>query len=184
MDVFTTVTDPEIVRRLQAGGIGVLRTDTLYGVVARADDEMAVERVYALKGRDDAKSPIVLISSLSQLYDQPDEPASELLADVWPGKVSIILDSRKAPTWITRGNDSVAYRLPARDDLRDLISQTGPLIAPSANPQGERPAMTIRQAEAYFGDEVDFYVDEGTVTDETPSQLLHLSADGEVERLR
>lgn len=184
MNVFTTVTDPEIVRRLQAGGIGVLRTDTLYGVVARADDEAAVERIYALKGRDDTKSPIVLIASLGQLYDQPDEPATELLADVWPGKVSVILDSHRAPAWITRGNDSVAYRLPAHDDLRDLITQTGPLIAPSANPQGERPAMTIKQAEAYFGDGVDFYIDEGTVTDDTPSQLLHVGADGEVERLR
>lgn len=184
MDVFTTVTDPEIVRRLQAGGIGVLRTDTLYGVVARADDELAVERVYALKGRDDNKSPIVLVSALAQLYDQPSEPAAELLADVWPGKVSVILDSDRAPAWIERGNGSVAYRLPASEELRELIGQTSPLIAPSANPQGESPAMTLHQAIAYFGNNVDFYVDGGEVKHETPSQLLRISENGEVERLR
>lgn len=184
MTRFTTVNDPELVRLLQSGGIGVLRTDTLYGLVARADDEAAVERVYTAKGRDDTKSPIVLIASLAQLYDRPDEPGAELLADVWPGKVSVILPAHKAPAWLSRGNGSVAYRLPADDDLRDLIAQTGPLIAPSANPQGEVPAMTIEEAEAYFGTGIDFYVDGGQVTDTTPSQLLRLGENGEVERLR
>lgn len=184
MTRFTTVNDPRVVRALQDGAIGVLRTDTLYGVVARADDEAAVRRVYEAKGRDDTKSPIVLISALHQLYDQPDEPAAELLSDVWPGKVSVILEAVKAPAWLSRGNGSVAYRLPADDELRELIARTGPLIAPSANLQGETPAMTIDEAEAYFGQAMDFYVDGGQVVDDSPSQLLRLGKDGEVERLR
>ncbi len=184
MKVFTTVNHPEIARLLRAGGIGVVRTDTLYGVVALASDEQAVERVYRLKGRDDTKSPIVLIAKLSQLLDTPSEPAAELLADVWPGRVSVIIDAHEAPAWLERGNGSVAYRLPADDALRDLLEVTGPLIAPSANPQGEPPAMTWEEARAYFGDQVDFYVDGGRVVDDTPSQLLRIDEAGEVERLR
>lgn len=184
MKVFTSVNEPEIVRILNAGGIGVLRTDTLYGVVARAADEAAVRRIYELKGRDDDKSPIVLINSTNQVFDQLDESHKSYVQGVWPGPVSVIIPSRKAPTWLRRGNDSVAYRMPDDNNLRTLFRQTGPLIAPSANPQGMQPAMNIREAKYYFGDKVDFYVDQGSVENPEPSQLLRLENDGGVTRLR
>lgn len=181
---FTSVNDPKITHLLNAGGIGVLRTDTLYGVVARADNEQAVQRVYELKGRDDNKSPIVLVSDRSQLFDSVTPDIDSLLNEKWPGQVSVIIPSVNAPNWIRRGNNSVAYRLPANNELRMLLSNTGPLIAPSANPQGQAPAMNIAEAEVYFGANVDFYVDGGTVIDATPSQLLRVSQDGETVRLR
>ena len=182
--VFSSVTDPKIIEILNAGGVGVLRTDTLYGVVARADNEAAVRRVYSLKGRDDDKSPIVLISSIDQLFDDLDEPHAQYVQSVWPGPVSVIVPSHQAPSWIKRGNDSVAYRMPASDELRAMLTQTGPLIAPSANPQGMQPAMNIREAKYYFGDNIDFYIDQGSVQNPEPSQLMRLESDGGVTRLR
>lgn len=175
--------DETIVSLLKKGGIGVVRTDTLYGLIASAADQTAVERVFAIKGRNDDKAPIVLISSTDQLFDGVDDTTTALLKDFWPGKNSVILPSREAPNWIMRGNQSVAYRLPNDAVLREFINEVGPIIAPSANPQGEKPAMTIEEAKQYFGDEVDFYVDGGTVTDETPSKLLKFGPSG-VERLR
>lgn len=184
MNVFTSVNDPAVARILLAGGIGVLRTDTLYGLIARADDEAAVRRVYERKGRDDDKSPIVLIDSVDRLYDEIDDAHQAYVADVWPGAVSVIIPSRNAPSWIRRGNDSVAYRMPAIDALRQLVATTGPLIAPSANPQGMQPAMNVREARYYFGNTIDFYVDGGSVKDRRPSQLVRLDANGIVTRLR
>lgn len=181
---FTSVNDPKVTHLLNAGGIGVLRTDTLYGVVARADNEQAVQRVYELKGRDDNKSPIVLVSDRSQLFDSVTPSIESVLNQKWPGPVSVIIPSLNAPSWIRRGNDSVAYRLPANNELCTLLSSTGPLIAPSANPQGKVPAMSMAEAEAYFGASVDFYVDGGAVIDATPSQLLQVTQDGEIVRLR
>ncbi|HET8883881.1 MAG TPA: L-threonylcarbamoyladenylate synthase [Candidatus Saccharimonadales bacterium] len=169
---------------LRAGKIGVIRTDTLYGLVCRADSQAAVERIYQVKGRDDNKSPIVLVASAQQLFDAPDGRTGQLLTTVWPGKVSVIIPTIAAPSWIERGNKSVAYRLPDNTWLQSTLAQTGPLIAPSANPQSRPPAQTIRQAIAYFGEQVDFYVDGGEVTDDTPSQLLCVSVDGAVEKLR
>ena len=181
---FTDITDPEIPRLLRAGKIGIFRTDTLYGVLAKADDEAAVRRVYEVKGRSDDKSPIVLVASVDQLFDAPSTEMRQLLDEVWPGKVSVILPSEEAPAWITRGNASVAYRLPNDERLSALLEETGPLIAPSANPQGRPPAMTIDEAIGYFKDAVDFYVDGGPVTDESPSQLIRITESGETERLR
>ena len=167
-----------------AGGIGVLRTDTLYGVVAKASDEIAVKRVYDLKERAEHKSPIVLISSQTQIVDTVSPTLKTKLNEAWPGPVSVIIPSSQAPLWIRRGNESVAYRLPNNEGLRQLIEQTGPLIAPSANPEGLAPAMNIEEAESYFGDNVDFYVDGGIVTEALPSQLLKITNNGEVTRLR
>jgi len=172
----------EIEKILLSGGVGVLRTDTLYGLVAVAENQAAVERVYTLKSRDETKSPIVLIASIDQVFDTCDAPAS--LDSYWPGKVSIVLPSMTAPSWIQRGNRSVAYRLPDDMALQNLLKTTGPLIAPSANPEGSTPASTITEAIAYFGDAVDFYVDGGTVTDTTPSKLIRISQSGDVEALR
>ncbi len=184
MKHFTSVNDPEIVRLLNAGAIGILRTDTLYGVVAKADNETAVQRVYEMKGRDETKSPIVLISNQTQMLD-PVLPIFETQLDsLWPGPVSVIIPSTLAPHWIRRGNDSVAYRLPNDANLRQLLEQTGPLIAPSANPEGLPPAMNIKEAQAYFGNSVNFYVDGGAVIDSSPSRLIRITNDGEVTRLR
>lgn len=184
MKVFSSVNDAEIARILQDGGVGVLRTDTLYGVVACAHDEAAVRRVYELKGRDDDKSPIVLISSIDQIFDELSVEHTAYVESVWPGPYSVIVPAQKAPVWIRRGNGSVAYRLPDDEDLRSLIKSTGPLIAPSANPQGMQPAMNLRQAKYYFADNVDFYVDGGTVHDSTPSSIIRLDPDGKTTRLR
>ena len=184
MKVISDIRSPEVASILNAGGIVVLKTDTLYGLVARADNHNAVERVYALKGRDETKSPIVLISDVSQVYDSMSSKIAQITEETWPAKVSIIIPSIDAPAWIKRDNHSVAYRLPDNQDLQDLINQTGPLIAPSANPQGQLPAMTIAQAVDYFNDQVDLYIDSGEVEDNTPSQILRIKDGGNMERIR
>ena len=184
MKHFTSINNLEVVNLLKAGAIGILRTDTLYGVVADAKNEAAVQRVYKLKERSEHKSPIVLISNKAQVFDDVPSNITKLLEDVWPGPVSVIIPSSKAPLWIRRDNDSVAYRLPNNTDLQQLIAQTGALIAPSANPEGKPPAMSVAEAKVYFGDDVDFYIDGGVVSDASASQLLLVGNNGGVTRLR
>lgn len=184
MKIFDDPLDPNIAQRLVAGQVGVLRTDTLYGLVCVATNQQAVERIFALKSRDEVKSPIVLVSDSTQLFDTPGESEQEILSQVWPGKTSVIVRSKDAPAWIERGNSSVAYRLPDSDQLQQLLDITGPLIAPSANPQGKPPARNIQEAIDYFGENVDFYVDGGEVTELQPSALIRIAGDGTVEKLR
>ena len=185
MKIVSTVLDEVVADTLRRGGVVVVRTDTIYGLLARADDEQAVERVYQLKGRDPEKSPIVLISNIDQLYDALPPEAEVVVREHWPGRVSIILPSANAPQWIRRHNQSVAYRMPDHPELRRLIEKTGPLIAPSANPEASPPASDTRAALEYFGDAVDIYVDGGQVDDNTPpSRLLRVHHDGTFDQLR
>jgi len=59
--------------------------------------------------------------------------------------------------------------------LRFLLRKTGPLVAPSANPEGLDPALTIRQAKKYFSNMVDFYIDRGKL-ESSPSTLVKIEA--------
>lgn len=177
------LTDPRLPEILQSGGIGVVRTDTIYGVVASASNQVAVERIYAVKARQPDKQLIVLVDSITDVFDEYPPEVFAILSSLWPGKNSIILPSTHAAPWLLRGGDSLAYRVPDDDNLRALLRKTGPLVAPSANPESLPPAMAIDQAIAYFGDDVDVYVDGGTVADSHPSSLYRLSS-GKLEQLR
>lgn len=183
MSITTSSLGQQVIDILNSGGVAVVRTDTIYGIVASASNREAVNRVYEIKRRSSTKSPIVLISSGGDIFDDYDPSVFEKFSDYWPGKNSIILPSQVGPSWLTRGSDSIAYRLPDSQELIRLLQKTGPLIAPSANPQGMPPAMDVAMAISYFGSKVDIYVDGGQVEDTAPSRLFRLTDDG-VERLR
>src|SRR3989344_1366255 len=114
----------DIVKIIKNGGVGVLATDTLYGLVGQASLAAATKRIYRLKKRQANQPCIILISSLQDLAKfgiKPSPTRSKILKRLWPGPVSIILDGQ-------------AFRLPDRPTLTKLLRRTGPLIAPSANP--------------------------------------------------
>jgi L-threonylcarbamoyladenylate synthase len=184
MIVFPDITSPKLVEMINQGAVGVLLTDTLYGLVARADNEAAVERIYDLKGRDPSKPPISLIADVSQLYDPLPDEIDPTIGSLWPGKNTVILPSPSAPPWLVRGSHGASYRLPDNVHLQQLLKQTGPIIAPSANPEGKPPARSIGEAQAYFGDNVDFYVDGGVAFTDKPSNLFSMTDDGDMEQLR
>lgn len=162
-------------------------TDTLYGIVASALRPEAVERLYQVKSRMPAKPPIILIASIDNLSlfgVVPTDAQRAMLPRWWPGPVSIILPcSNPAFDYLHRGVGSLAFRLPDKLDLQTLLAESGPLIAPSANPEGLPPATTIVEARNYFGDAVDFYID-GGVLEGRASTIIRLGADGAVEIVR
>ena len=153
--------ESEIVKILKDGGVGIMPTDTIYGLVGSATSRKTVFRIYKLRKRNPQKPFIVLISSLKDLKlfgIKVDEFSRKLLSRFWPGAVSVILPCvRKKFFYLHRGKKTLAFRLPENRILRNLLKQTGPLIAPSANPEGLGPAQNIERAKKYFGDGVDFY---------------------------
>lgn len=180
--------DTTIIRIVREGGVGVLPTDTIYGLVASALNRKAVEKVYKLKKRTPDKPSIILISSLENLrsfkISLDNRPQTiNYLQKLWPNPVSVILSCAYPEfEYLHRGANSLAFRMPNHPELLELLKETGPLIAPSANLEGQTPAETIEQAREYFGNQVDFYIDGGKLTRE-PSTLISI-ADGQVKVLR
>lgn len=157
------------------GGVGVLPTDTLYGIVGRAFDKKAVTKIYRLRQRQRGKPFIILISSIldfGKFKIKPDAFTKKFLSKIWPGKVSVILPCPNVKlSYLHRGTFSLAFRLPQGKNLVRLIKQTGPLVAPSANLEGKKEAKTILEARKYFGNKIDFYADAGR-KNSLPSTLV------------
>jgi L-threonylcarbamoyladenylate synthase len=160
------------------GGVGILPTDTLYGVVGSATRIATVRRIYRIRRRNPKKPMIILISDIKDLEKfniKAPLNFKKVLNRVWPGRVSVILPveprGQKKLYYLHRGMNTLAFRMPRPKWLRDLLRETGPLVAPSANFEGEVPALTIRAARHYFGDNVDFYIDAGKL-DSQPSTLI------------
>lgn len=172
--------DPQLITTLQSGGIAIIPTDTIYGLVGLANNRQTVERIYQTKGRNPDKACIILISQLQDLdlfKVTIDHETNTILTKLWPGEVSVILPCpHEAFAYLHRGTNNLAFRLPAAPDLQKLLATTGPLVAPSANPEGRPPATSITEAYTYFGPEIDYYVN----TDETligePSTLVAIKA--------
>ena len=158
-------------------GISIIPTDTVYGIVGSARDPHIVERIYELRGRTRTKPCIVLIpdaSGLGEFGIVPTQVEQKLIERYWPGPVTIAFSVADGTfTYLHRGTHSIAFRVPSRGDLRDLLRQRGPLIAPSANPEGREPAHTIEEARAYFGNAVTEYIDGGRL-DGVPSTLVRV----------
>lgn len=176
-----------IAKFIQNGAIGVLETDTLYGLVGSAFYPDVVNRIYQVKLRDITKPFIVLISDVEQLKYFGVEVSKELIANIrkcWPGRYSIILPTTENEKfeYLTRGSGTICFRMPDRSDLFELIDLSGPIVAPSANLEGKPPAKTIHEAYEYFGDKIDFYCDAGFV-DRAPSKVV-IFKDGELVELR
>jgi len=176
----------DIIKILENGGVGVIPTDTLYGLVAQALNKQAVSRVYRLKQRSVHKPFIILISSYEDLAVfgiKMDRNTESLLKKYWPGPVSIILLSTLEKfRYLDRGSEGLAFRLPKKKKLLEILKKTGPLIAPSANPENKPPAKNIGVARKYFGDKVDFYLSGGTLNSK-PSSLIRIKGEN-IEILR
>lgn len=178
----------KIIDILKNNGVGILPTDTIYGLVGSALSKKAVARIYKIKKRNPQKPFIILIAKIDDLKKfgvALNEPSENILRKIWPSSVSVILDCPKLKnslSYLKPLNNTLAFRCPKDKWLNVLLQKTGPLIAPSANPEGLPPAETIKQAKKYFGEQVDFYLDKAVVKG-APSTLIAFK-NGKIEILR
>lgn len=155
----------QAIRILQDGGVGVVPTDTLYGIVCRAKDKEAVLKVYHTRKRNMTKPCIILIENIEDMRlfgVRLTADIQKISKAIWPGMVSVIVPCENERwTYLHRGSRTLAFRIPKNEDIRAILHETGPLIAPSANFEGRPSCKTIEEAKKVFKDSVDLYVDGG-----------------------
>jgi L-threonylcarbamoyladenylate synthase len=167
---------------LRAGRLVAFPTETVYGLGADATNDTAVAAVYAAKGRPMFNPLIVHGADAEDLRRLVvfDDRADLLAARLWPGPLTLVLPRRsKCPVSLlaSAGLDTLAVRVPARKDTRDLIRQLGsPLAGPSANPSGRiSPTMAAHVADDFDDTILALVLDGGPCRVGLESTVLDLS---------
>jgi L-threonylcarbamoyladenylate synthase len=152
---------------VRGGGVIAFPTDTVYGLGAAADDEVARRRVYRIKGRPVGLPLILMVAAESQLegWVHVDSRAEGLIRRWWPGPLTLILHAK--------GGGTLGVRIPKHEVALELLRAAGPLMTTSANLHGMEPAMTAAEANALSG--VAAVLDGGPVPGGTESTVLDLT---------
>lgn len=153
------------------------RTDTFYGLGADPFNADAVARIRELKGREDDKPILLLISDLEQvvrLIAERTEQFNQIAERFWPGPLTIIGKANTdLPEGITAGTGTVGVRLPNDEIVCRLVrDRGGVLTATSANPAGREPARSAQEVASYFPKGLDLIIDGGEVTATEPSTVV------------
>lgn len=165
---------------LENGGAVILPTETVYGLFAQALNEDAVNRVYQLKQRPRDKAMNLNVSNLNDIYFFSQNTPfflEKLYNRFMPGPLTIILKANEnVPFWVNSGLDTVGFRLPNHEQTLRLISETGPLIGPSANISGNESGKKFSDIQAQFSVDLPGIEDDQALTG-IDSTILDLSGD-------
>jgi len=184
MQVVSTKDIDKVVQVLKEGGIVCAPTDTIYGLLADASNRKAVERLYELR-RPSGRPFIVLIPDVEDALNF-DIRMPRLGFPLLSLGLTVIFQKRTTiPTYLTRWRKSLALRVPIQGTFITKLMKEfgGPLVAPSANPEGMPPARDVKEAMNYFGDKIDLYV-RGAKLEGKPSTIVKFVSDKAIKIVR
>ena len=174
----------EIVSLVQSGGVIAFPTDTAYGLGTDPFNDAAIDRIFRIKGRPDAKPILLVVSSIdmAESVAEPDEVFYDLTKRFWPGPLTVILRAAETvPSKLTAGTETIGVRWPVADFATELVNRLGtPVTATSANRSGLPAAVTAEEVRAQLGDSVDALIDGGELPARGGSTVLDLTADAPV----
>ncbi|WP_079416300.1 L-threonylcarbamoyladenylate synthase [Thiomonas intermedia] len=149
----------EAVRRLEAGELVGLPTETVYGLAADAENPEAVAKIYAAKGRP-ADHPVIVhvhrLADLGHWAAEVPETARQLAAAFWPGPLTLILPRKPGVAQACAGGqDTIGLRCPSHPVAQAVLAifkgGQGGLAAPSANRFGRISPTTAAHVQAELG---------------------------------
>jgi L-threonylcarbamoyladenylate synthase len=171
------------IQALRAGEVVVYPTETFYGMGADALSSAALDRLFALKGREPGK-PVALIAadarSAFELAREVPEAARRLADAFWPGPLTLVLPARdNLPEPLIGPDGGVGVRVSSHPIARALAAGLGrPITATSANLAGGQPATTLGEARNAFGAKVKVYLEGGKLAASAASTVVACDRNG------
>lgn len=158
----------KIAQIIKNGGIVIMPTDTVYGIVGDALNENVIKKIYQVKKRDYAKPLIILVNSLEMLKEctsKINKLEEQILTKYWPGELTIIFEKSKLISdLLTAKTSHIAIRYPNDKNLiavMQIIKR--PLIATSANISNEETITNIADLNTTLINEVDLVINNGVI---------------------
>lgn len=169
----------QIINLMADGRVGILPTDTVYGLVCLASDKASVDRLYKLKSRSN-KPGTLIAAEIEQLVKLGIKYRYlKAVEQFWPGSVSVVIPCSEL-NYLRLDASGIAVRIPDDDKIIEILHQVGPLLTTSANKPSQPVATNLAEAQNYFGDLVDFYVDGGDLSLRQPSTIVRIVDDAVV----
>ncbi len=148
-------------------------TDTVFGVGAMIDDEVAISKIYDLKNRDYSKPLIILVGDITQVKGLvKDFTLAQRANEFWPGAISFIFKKDKVSNSISK-SDTVGIRIPDSVVARDLLLKTGPMAVTSVNLSGEPSATTLDEVSQF---DIDYIISDESVGSNRASTVVDLNS--------
>jgi L-threonylcarbamoyladenylate synthase len=167
---------------LAGSGIIAYPTETFYGLGADATNPKAIEKIFAVKGRN-FKNPISLIigqtDDVYHLVKDIPESAQKLMAAFWPGALTIVFSaSDKVSSLLTAGTGKIGLRISSHPGAGAIVQKLKkPLTATSANLSGAPECSLASEVADQIGDKIDAIIDCGQTRGGKASTIIDVTCD-------
>lgn len=164
----------------QKGSVVIIKTDTVYGFICNAYDEIATEKIYKLKSREKKKPLSIFVKDIDDIRKYVDDASFtekniNLMNKYWPGALTIIFKKKNDVfSHITNGVTGIGIRIPNDKALLTILNEIDfPLAETSCNISGEEPYTNIELIKEKFDGKVELIIDGGETIDK-PSTVISL----------
>lgn len=174
-----------IVSALKAGKTIVYPTETCYGLGCDATNTEAVEKIFAIKQRQEGKSVLVIVSDIEMVkrYVLWTPKLQELADKFWPGPLTVVADlingHELAPGVIRDG--SIAFRVTDHPLVQELCKKLdGPIVSTSANISAQESPYDIESVLTMFEGKTcqpDIIIDGGELPHRSPSTIVKITGE-------
>lgn len=200
MDIISVINDSDlkvVVDRLKLGQVGIMLSDTIYGLSCAIDNREAINKIYRIKKRNKNKSFLILVGDFKMLkkYFLYNKKQENILKEYWldikkhPG--TFILSPKKNLVEFLKidFNQGVGVRLPKNDFLIKIIkSLNQPIISTSCNLSGQKNLNNFREIISFFNnisEKPDFLIKFKNIKPKRKaSQIFDIRNDKNIKRLR
>ncbi len=177
-------------RTLQAGGLILYPTDTIWGIGCDATNAAAVNKVYRVKRRDDHKSLIILLANEKDILRYvPDPPPGilDFLKTATRPTTVIYEKTFGLPANLINPDGSIAIRIVKDAFCQALIERLGkPVVSTSANISGEASPRNFKEINPILLEQVDYtvYYRQNDSGEQAASRIVKMHADGSFQVIR
>ena len=154
-------------------------TETVMGLGVYFDDRKAYDTLNSIKRRPEDKPYTLMLSNVRDIekYAFVSDRDRKIIKAFMPGPVTLLLKSKNVPDYVTHGTGIIGIRVPDMPLVQELINYCGkPLLVPSANRSGDRPALTSFEVKNIFGDELGYVFEEDSLG-QKPSTIIDLTSE-------
>ena len=175
---------------LKNGGVILYPTDTVWGLGCDATSEAAVQKIFSIKNRSDAKSMLILLENpalLERYIEEVPNIAWDLIEISTTPLTIIYPGARNLAKSLIAEDGSIGIRFTKESFTRELLGRfRKPLVSTSANISGQPTPSFFGEISAEIKSQVDYIVRyrQDDTTPAKPSGIIKLQVNGQIEIIR